>query len=171
MKHRKTAALQHDDRACHYLLLDCFLLFQRNRKRLALDRSRAAAPKCEASCAGCLAAQSIAQTSRTPARDCFALYERGRHSWSAPVDPTTGSLIRQSWIFPRILGRTSRLSLSAGGAAKIAFPAISIPSPRATGWRPRVRVASPLACARVRPTNQPFSVAAACQTRPAFCSA
>src|SRR2546425_6706087 len=105
MMHRKTVALQHDDRAYYSLLLDCFLLFQRHRKRPALNRSRAAAPKRQASGAGGLAAQSIAKTSRTFARDRFARDERSRHSGSAPVDPTTGSLFRQPWIFPRILGR------------------------------------------------------------------
>ena len=52
MKHRATAALPADDRICNFLLLDCFVLLQRNRKRAAVDRPGAIAPKCETSRTG-----------------------------------------------------------------------------------------------------------------------
>src|ERR1700731_5329065 len=64
-----TAASAHEYRIDNCVLLDRFVFLQRNRKRLAWDRSRGLTAQCEEKSSGCAQAQPVAQKTGTPARD------------------------------------------------------------------------------------------------------
>src|SRR6266705_6702455 len=113
MKHRATAALQADDRICNFLLLDCFVFFQRDRKRPAFDRSSAVAAKCKAPRTSGLAVESVAETPRAVARNRFALHECGRYSRSALADAPTSSIMGLRRLFFLPGDRAASLSISA----------------------------------------------------------
>ena len=107
-KHRIKRAQRHDDRLHHFLLLDCFVLLQRNRKRTAVDRPGAIAAKCETSRAGGRAARSTAETSGAVARDCFAFHKCGGHTRPAPADAPIGPFVGLRRLFNRVGDRASR---------------------------------------------------------------
>src|SRR5947208_9908365 len=98
-KARTAPALQHDSRIRHFLLLDCFVLLQRDRKRATFDRSGAITPKCEASCARGPATQSSVKTSGSPARHGFVLHKCVGLSRSVLTDVGTGSIVRVCRVF------------------------------------------------------------------------
>src|SRR2546430_6922244 len=116
-KARTAPALQHDSRIHHFLLLDCFVLLQRDRKRATFDRSGAITPKCEASRARGPAAQSFVKTSGAPARNSFVLHKCSGHSRSALTNLGTGSIVRVCRLFLRAGNRISGISLSPFGPA------------------------------------------------------
>src|SRR2546423_681202 len=77
---------------CHCLLLDCFVFLQRDRKRIAFNRSSALAAECETSHARRVAVESLAQASRTPIGNGSARYQRGGHLRSDLAYQSAGSL-------------------------------------------------------------------------------
>src|SRR6266516_497837 len=169
-KHRIKPAQLHDDRLHHFLLLGCFVLFQRNRKRTAVDRPGAVAAKCETSRTSGRAAQSTVKTSGTAARDCFAFHKCGRHPRPAPADASIGSLIPIFWICYRVSNCVSRISSSAFSPPQVAFSTISVPGSGAPCRYPGIHLDPFFTAARIRRMAGPVAAARSrVETCPALC--
>src|SRR5438034_9150389 len=147
-KHRSKPALPHDDRLHHFLLLDCFVLLQRNRKRSAFDRSSALAAKCKTPSASSGSAQSVIKTPRTPDGNRFAYHKCRRHTRPSLADAAVGPFV---WVC-RVLYRTgncgSHISPSPCSPPEVALPAISVPRSPSSCLRAGIRLDPLVTCAR-----------------------
>src|SRR5215469_3408942 len=165
---------RHDgcDHHYHCLLLDHFVLLQRNRKWPVVDRSGPIAAKCEASRARGFAIESPAPTPRTVIGDRSAHHECRRHRRSASADKPVVSVVRLHWILIRPGHCASCLSIRVVGSPQIIVPPISISRAGATCRRARIHVNFLFAAPGARRAiGQATPARSRRETRPPFCRA